>query len=486
MPLAILTFLTGISISAVAIYYSVLGLAAIFAAAVIPIYVMGTILELSKLVTAWWLKSNWKRAPLLLKSYMLIAVIALMLITSMGIFGFLSKAHSDQNLVSGDVQAKLAIYDEKINTAKGNIEANRKALKQLDDAVDQVMGRSTSEAGADKAVQIRRSQARDRTRLLAEIQAEQKVIAKLNEESAPIRAEIRKVEAEVGPLKYIAKLIYGDNTDANLLEKAVVWVIIVIVLVFDPLAVLLLLASQMSFQWARQDREKKNELVQETPNSEESSETSAPSRVEPSIGKDDGRDQDESEAPRATVIQEKERLDPHPVGWMYPVNEPSPALIAEPEKEETVVAEEEFKEIPDVERPGDYLVPPVEETDEEILKGETDNVKAAMARWKAEHPDGSLKHQRHLLEKGVISKLPWEEYLKPVVDEENEAAVEAAKWAQEQLEKAESSKKKDSDLDGKSGDTANQKIQGRLEGYVQNEEQNGSTLWQRVKAKKND
>jgi hypothetical protein len=490
MPLAILTFLTGISISIVAIYYSVLGLAAIFAAAVIPIYVMGTILELSKLVTAWWLKANWNRAPVLLKSYMFIAVIALMLITSMGIFGFLSKAHSDQDLISGDVQAKLIVYDEKIKTSKENIESNRKALKQLDEAVDQIMSRSTSESGADKAVQIRRSQARDRTRLLAEIQAEQKTIAKLNEESAPIRAEIRKVEAEVGPLKYIAKLIYGDNTDANLLEKAVVWVIIIIVLVFDPLAVLLLLASQMSFQWARQDREKKNELVQETPSSEEPSEAITASHVEPSIGKDDGENTGKSPAVDENA-EERPRLDPHPVGWMYSANSnlDNPIVSVSETKDQTteIVVQEEPKilAIPEVERPGDYLVQ-VEETDDDILTKQSDNVKAAMSRWKSEHPDGSLKHQRLLLEKGVIDSLPWEDYLKPEVDEENQAAVEAAKWAQEQIEKSESSKKKDSDLDGKSGPSTGKTDQGRIEGYVQNEEQSNSTLWQRVKAKKDD
>jgi hypothetical protein len=214
---------------------------------------MGTVLEVSKLVTAWWLKSNWQRAPIALKSYLSLAVVVLMLITSMGIFGYLSKAHSDQGLVSGDVAAKIAVYDEKIKLAKENIDANRKALKQMDDAVDQTMGRSTSEQGADKAIQVRRSQAKERARLLADIEAEQKKITGYNEERAPIAAEVRKVEAEVGPIKYIAALIYGDNPDANLLEKSVVWVILTIVFVFDPLAVLLLLASQMSFQWLRED-----------------------------------------------------------------------------------------------------------------------------------------------------------------------------------------------------------------------------------------
>lgn len=253
MTLAWLLLLTGLTISAVAIYYSVVGLAAIFSAAVIPIIVMGSALEIAKLVCASWLKANWSKAPVLLKTYMTIAVVVLMLITSMGIFGFLSKAHSDQSLVSGDVQSKIAIYDEKIKTAKDNIDANRKALKQMDESVDQTMGRSNDEKGADKAVALRKSQTKERARLLAEITAEQKVISQLNDEAAPIRAEVRKVEAEVGPLKYIAKFIYGDNTDENMLEKAVTWVIILIVIVFDPLAVIMLLAAQMTFAWNRKD-----------------------------------------------------------------------------------------------------------------------------------------------------------------------------------------------------------------------------------------
>jgi hypothetical protein len=254
MVLAFLTFFTGIAISTIAIYYSVLGLASIFSAAALSVIIMGTVLEISKLVTAWWLKANWYRTPWTLKGYLTIAVITLMLITSMGIFGYLSKAHSDQNLVGGDVQAKLSLIDEKIKIARENIEGSRAQLKQMDAAVDQVMSRSTTEQGADRSNQIRRSQAKDRERLFKEIEAEQRKITALNEEAAPIRAEVRKVEAEVGPIKYIAALIYGDNPDNNLLEKAVVWVILTIVFVFDPLAVLLLLASQMSFQWAFAER----------------------------------------------------------------------------------------------------------------------------------------------------------------------------------------------------------------------------------------
>jgi Skp family chaperone for outer membrane proteins len=251
MILAWLLLLTGLTISSVAIYYSVVGLTAIFSAAAIPIMIMGVSLEVAKLVCATWIKQYWTRVPMLMKTYMVTAVVLLMLITSMGIFGFLSKAHNDQNLVSGDVQSKIAIYDEKIKTARDNIEANRKALKQMDEAVDQVMGRSTDEKGADKAVAIRRSQAKDRQALGRDIEANQRIISTLNDEAAPIRAEVRKVEAEVGPIKYIAAFLYGVTPDAGMLEKAVTWIIITIVVVFDPLAVIMLLAAQMTFAWRR-------------------------------------------------------------------------------------------------------------------------------------------------------------------------------------------------------------------------------------------
>jgi hypothetical protein len=254
-----LILLIAILISAIAAYYSVVGLTAIFAAAVLPVMIMGGALEAGKIVATVWLHNNWQRIGWAFKTYLVPAIVFLMLLTSMGIFGFLSKAHSDQSLVSGDSQAKLAIYDEKIKTSRDNIETNRKALKQMDEAVDQIMGRSTDEKGADKAVAVRRNQQKERTRLLAEIDAEQKKIARLNEEAAPIRAENRKIEAEVGPIKYIAALIYGDNPDANLLEAAVRWVIILIVIVFDPLALTLILAGNKQLEWARADRKREEQ-----------------------------------------------------------------------------------------------------------------------------------------------------------------------------------------------------------------------------------
>lgn len=316
MIFAYFTLFVALVISAVAEFYSIVGLTAIFAAEPIPVVIMGVALGVGKITAAVWLKLNWDRASWTYKLYLVPAVAFLMVLTSMGIFGFLSKAHSDQSLVSGDVQAKIAVYDERIKTAKENIDANRKALKQMDEAVDQSMARSTSETGADKAVAIRRGQQKERQRLQSEIATEQKTINRLSEERAPIAAEVRKVEAEVGPIKYIAALIYGDDADTNLLEKAVRFVIILIVAVFDPLALVLILAAQQSLRWVKESPEKDDQGISaET--------TNVP--------------QDElPPAPPAAVVEpdaieelRPEPKDPHPVGWMF--NEPA-VVPAVPEK----------------------------------------------------------------------------------------------------------------------------------------------------------
>lgn len=244
--ITLLLFLCAIALSATAAFYAVSGLVAIFAAAVIPIVVMGSMLEVSKLVLASWLYRNWKQTTLLLRSYFIVALTILMLLTSMGIFGYLSKAHLDQAVPTGDVVAKVAILDEKIKTEKENVESAKRQLRVLDTQVEQAIGRSDSTQGVERSLQIRRGQQKERSLLLADIGSAQARISRLNEERAPIAAELRKVEAEVGPLKYVAALLYGDNLDANVLEKAVRFVIILIVIVFDPLAVLMLIAVNQS------------------------------------------------------------------------------------------------------------------------------------------------------------------------------------------------------------------------------------------------
>ena len=458
--IAWLALLSGLTISAVAIWYSVAGLVSIFAAAMIPIIVMGVVLEVSKLIATVWLKINWNRAPVFIRTYLLIAIAVLMLITSMGIFGFLSKAHSDAGLISGDVQAKIAVYDEKIKTERENIDAARKALTQMDAQVNERLSRSTDDRGAERAVQIRRQQQAERTRLQNDISRSQGAIAKLNEERAPIAAEVRKVEAEVGPIKYIANFIYGDNPDANILEKAVTWVIIIIVAVFDPLAVILLLASQYSFQWFRKAREEETDYMEK--HFQEVAD-------------------DLNEAFADELKEEpKSKSEPfYPTGsplWPFPAAN----YIKEPTHTETIVEPIETQPT----ALGGDITAPEELYDEADEFDEDDSVEIREAKknWKHDHPDDSLKRHKKLFEKGLIDRLPWEAYLKAKPDfTDNEAAEEAAKWALEQVDE---SKKKGSDLDRTGTGSTDSKSSGRIEGYIQNAEQNELTLWQRVKQAK--
>jgi hypothetical protein len=273
----------------------------------------------------------------------------------------------------------------------------------MDEAVDQVMGRSQDEKGADKAVAIRRGQQKERARLQTEISAEQKIISQLSEERAPIAAEVRKVEAEVGPIKYIAALLYGDNPDANLLERAVRWMIIMIVLVFDPLALTLILAANKQFEWARQGT---GGFVHDEP------------RYEP----DDGPlSEQQLEQIQASVELPK---DPHPPGWMFdkkederPWNERYPYLtwpfvhfkdlkpMVAPDpvnEDQAAMSIRPPEEIPGVE------LRTWTEKEIEALDTTIDEVeKAAVKAWKAANPDNTIKAQRIKLIRGQITKLPW-------------------------------------------------------------------------------
>ena len=240
-----LLFLSAFAVSACAAWFSVAGLISIFSSAPLATGIMGGSLELAKLVAASWLYRNWGTAPAALRYYFASAIVILSIITSLGIFGYLSKAHLDQNVITGAATSQLQLIDEKIATHRENINANRKALKQMDEAVDQVMGRSSDEKGADKAVALRRTQQKERGRLFAEIEAEQKAVSELNEARAPIATDVRRVEAEVGPIKYVAELIYGESTE-DMIGKSVRLVIMSLIFVFDPLAILMVIAGNMT------------------------------------------------------------------------------------------------------------------------------------------------------------------------------------------------------------------------------------------------
>jgi hypothetical protein len=368
-----------LALSAVAAFYSIAGLAAIFAAAVIPIVIMGSILEAAKLVVTVWLHEYWSRCRLAMKLYLVPAVFFLMLITSMGIFGFLSKAHLDQAVPTGDVAAKVQFIDEKIKTEKDNIEAARRALRQMDESVDQTMSRSNDEKGADKAAQLRRGQARERGILQNDIATAQKKIAILNEERAPIATELRKVEAEVGPIKYIAALIYDDNTDADMLEKAVRWVIILLVIVFDPLAIMMLLAATESHKWERAQPAipKKEEETDDVDKLDDN--------VDPDAKDLDGLDP--GDKPDVQPVVETVGIPPEHWGGQD--------LTAHIEKKDNV-----------------EVTLPAEEFD-----NESDDEKQARRLWKDLNPNDTIHRQKELLEQGKITQLPWEELLTAQADD---------------------------------------------------------------------
>jgi len=417
MWFGILTLATALIISVSAAYYSILGLTAIFASAFWPIVILGSSLEVGKVVSTLWLHKYWHRAEMQYKIYLSVAVAILMVLTSMGVFGFLSKAHLDQAVPSGDIQAQVQIYDDKIRTQRDNIEAARKALRQMDEAVDQTMSRSSSEQGADKAANLRRSQTRERGNLQNDIGRAQAEIVKLQEARAPVASQARQVEAEVGPIKYIAALIYGDNPDANLLEKAVRWVIILIVIVFDPLALTLLLAATKTFEWERADRLRKKETEDD---------------LDPEVLSWFDRARERA---RFWDQQPKEKPEPWPFPrefegvringgeWIQTGPEldvPDEQALAKSQhtlkqsalagldsmwsRAKKLVSRDPEAEHAPLSNPGLVM-----ETDQ-IDPGDHDDhtpEKQAERAWKAENPTDTLKRQRQMLSAGRIQQLPW-------------------------------------------------------------------------------
>ena len=252
MILAILTLFTALAISAVAAYYSIIGLIAIFSAAAIPIAVMGVVLETGKLVTASWLYHYWKRVPKLLKGYLISAVVVLMFITSMGIFGFLSKAHIEQTTITSDKSIEIQSIVSEINRHKKDIGRAEFSLSLLDDALQKY-----TELGAvTKGLNARKEQEGERNELNESIQGATNKIATLTEKKFRLQKEQLQIQSEVGPIRYIAELIYGESTQ-SVLEDAVRWVIIIIVFVFDPLAVLLLISANITLKEERTRRRRK-------------------------------------------------------------------------------------------------------------------------------------------------------------------------------------------------------------------------------------
>jgi len=578
MFLAVLTLITALTISAVAIYYSVAGLVAIFAAAAVPIIIMGGALEIGKLVTAVWLHKHWERATWWLKTYLSTAVIILMFITSMGIFGFLSKAHIEQTSAAGEgvaqieqiekeiarqqaviaraeqivettqtsgtgadqnIQSQIDREQERIDTAYDRVQpaidatneklerdkefylgqlpavdeklarfnelsdidtTDEEAVKRLQSLVgtrpDGAYGGGTAravsaykegleqerteilakieelKANAQEEIQRLRSRAEaeidDSNKLIgrlrgqlgqstgedidaiideqnARIKAANTELDALTEQKFTLEAEYRKLEAEVGPIKYIAEFIYGEQADKNLLEEAVRWVIIVIIIVFDPLAVLLLIASQYTFNWSREERNETATEEKDEPNDNDGG-PEDPDGDGPPNGTDRGSEEPIPEEQGSDPTQDDyipaPTIDPKYLqDWDLATQKETQGLVEEFYNDENPVSRDEKinqeveiteTEIETVETEIDSdndTEEEYDETDEEILDSVHEAEREAMRMWKADNPEDSLKRQRQLLKHGKIELLPWEteEYL-----ELDEDATEALKWIAEQ------------------------------------------------------
>ena len=566
MIFGILTLLSALTISAIAIYYSVAGLAAIFAAAVIPIIIMGVALEVGKLVTAVWLHRYWQQATWWLKTYLSMAVFILMFITSMGIFGFLSKAHIEQTSLSQEQVALIETLDDKETRSQAKIDRWRGELDRLlkgedvrvdslitseQDNLDKIYARIKSEKDAFRAdakfeieqQQTRIKQAQDRrdaeiaaaekkfegsiggtkayedavkkakdnelsvasraqaeilkintqldtdlktvddkyakeiadinkrindlrneasnktqdiegriTELEGFIETEQKIIDDVNEEKFGYEKEYRKLEAEVGPIKYIAEFIYGDQADTNMLEEAVRWVIIIIIFVFDPLAVLLLIASQYTFNW---HRENKGGGSPGKPNQDPDPEPEPPytdeewneahrlnhefdrakkiaENVPPTLSKKKDNqyllwsdvDPDPQESVEELEIQPQKSVDPDQLEIDF--NQEAESVQGQIETDPTVAGIEEA--VGDLDKWNEW-VEAANKAAEEISEDDDsefwDNLSAeeheAMRLWKAEDERNSLKYQRKLYRNGQIEQYPWIKYLQPQPDHTDES-----------------------------------------------------------------
>ena len=599
MIFGILVMFTALTISAVAIYYSVAGLAAIFAAAVIPIIIMGGVLEVAKLVTAVWLHKYWTQAKWWLKYYLTTAVIILMFITSMGIFGFLSKAHIEQtsgvdesvaqiSRIEGElvrqedivtraelkikelettgtggqsnIQAQIDKEQERISTAydrikpaiaeqnviianvtnlfqgeldkidnqlaklQGYIESNdiKKAQGMIGAKADGTYGPKTATAFTlwqdakkvernswlqkiqDSAQSSTVTTARDEIKRLrasadTQIAESNKLINKyrdqltadtktditslieqqylkittanqqvdtLTEEKYTIQREYRKLEAEVGPIKYIAEFVYGEAADRNMLEEAVRWVIITIIFVFDPLAVLLLIASQYTFQFikrskqedfdqAEYDRVRAQAIVNNVPPQfEDVSDEELQKELDDELGPAD-RYEDISDEELQKELDNEQNAQLPPTDEIDHLIEEEINNIAEEIAEETLSIVEEYKE---VELPAEpkqskatnstpnmgIVLEASRLTESQINELDTLPLwTEAKRKWKDEHPNLTIKSYKEKYLAGEIDSLPWESYIEDDSSDSNDTTVDT--------------------------------------GYIQNEEQTNDTTWRMVR-----
>ena len=249
MFFGLLTLLVALAISTVAAYYSIVGLMAIFAGATTAIAIMGVVLEIGKLVCASWTFQNWKTSPFTIRSYFIVAVIVLMLITSLGIFGFLSRAHITQSSPTALLVERIERINLKVNQRQTQINRYQGRLDTLDQALQRYIELGAISKGLSKIGAMD-----NETNLLkTKISTLETEIDGLTDKKYGLKTELNLAEVEVGPIRYVASMIYDDVSESQL-EEAVRWIIVLLIFVFDPLAVVLVIAANISLRDYRKER----------------------------------------------------------------------------------------------------------------------------------------------------------------------------------------------------------------------------------------
>tara|TARA_R100000231_G_scaffold113068_1_gene83893 strand:+ start:69 stop:905 length:837 start_codon:yes stop_codon:yes gene_type:complete len=230
-----IAFGTSLLVAGVAAYFSVIGLATIFAGSFWPVVVMAGVLEIGKLVTAGFLHLRWSDINRAMRYYLMTSVVVLMLITSLGIFGFLAKANIEQTLQGDSYSLELSILDKRLDAKEKELGRFEERLANLDFIIDT--------ARPEDRNYIDRRQRDERAQIATDIDLVVSEIVELNEEKMPIQREQLVQEGEIGPIKYVAEMLYGEDVAKDKLDNAARILIFFIIFAFDPLAVLLLVAS---------------------------------------------------------------------------------------------------------------------------------------------------------------------------------------------------------------------------------------------------
>lgn len=233
-----LAFGSSVLLAVIAAYFSVVGLSTIFAGAFWSVVVMGGALEIAKLVTAAWLHLNWNEITRLFRYYLAIAVVVLMLITSLGIFGFLSKAHIDSQTAAADNSIEIQLLDAQQQRQQNVIDYVDSQFEILDNASNEWIEKGY----ITRALQERERQKDDRQQLKLQQEEAAAEISKILLRRSELEREAVRQSAEIGPIKYVADMVYGDSADDRIDDAARI-LILLIIFVFDPVAVLLLVAS---------------------------------------------------------------------------------------------------------------------------------------------------------------------------------------------------------------------------------------------------